>query len=807
MNTYYDPVTGGTYTTGAGGKIASGTPGASGINPALGAVNQQTSQTSRQMNVGGSAFNIPSTSVIDTTKMTTFTPAAGKTEQAQTLQPQMPTELAKPVEYKPEVSVTDVKGGKEEDFNTWINEDRTKREQITQSVLGSNQKEMADADFINQVAMAKYGRQATKDELSAVGANKFGLIGATKGDVLGRFGLKPTTTGATGLPTNSIVVDNDGAQINTDEAGIPDVSQSSTWVTELNNLISQIQTLSTPSAEETGLKTQMADLEGSARLGISNLGQELGAAMPLIQGEQAYLENQANIKLQTLAAKLGVVQEARTSQLTAIQNTANLKMQVQQAINQEKEMIFNQMQAKSANAQKNLALILETYKAGGGTDTSKWTTQQKLQLQQLSQSAGLDSGLVMSAIDAIHNGFLLENATKGMMTPVQQQQMIGSIATNLVAQGYSTDEAIKQATSLVSGISGFGAAASTPTPTGSGEGGMRTDRHNNPTAMTTDVAKTLGLKEGVDYTKGDPFKSGDTTLYTANLIGDGIQTTIKGLDNAANSKDKQAFYTGSGNQRWVHTAMTDQAWLGLSPEQKKNIVLQMYQKEGGQGKFGTTTTEITPDKKAIQSKYNDFVVNSGENANRSGTLADVPEKFLPAVSQYMSEMGYNIPSSQKATETEKISSGYYNRAIEANTILTEKTSQDGKTPASGFWGAVQSFLPDIKIANLVKSSDFQQFEQAQRNFINSVLRRESGAVISPQEFDNAKKQYFPQPGDSLEVIKQKAANRETTIQALKTASGSLIKANPAEFNNLIGGNKIGTGKTKTGNSFTIYEIK
>jgi len=34
---------------------------------------------------------------------------------------------------------------------------------------------------------------------------------------------------------------------------------------------------------------------------------------------------------------------------------------------------------------------------------------------------------------------------------------------------------------------------------------MRTDRHNNPVAMTTDVAKTLGLVEGVDYTVGDPF--------------------------------------------------------------------------------------------------------------------------------------------------------------------------------------------------------------------------------------------------------------------------------------------------------------
>ena len=49
----------------------------------------------------------------------------------------------------------------------------------------------------------------------------------------------------------------------------------------------------------------------------------------------------------------------------------------------------------------------------------------------------------------------------------------------------------------------------------------------------------------------------------------------------------------------------------------------------------------------------------------------------------------------------------------------------------------------------------QQIEQAQRNFINAVLRRESGAVISPEEFDNARKQYFPQPGDEPASIAQK----------------------------------------------------
>ena len=65
----------------------------------------------------------------------------------------------------------------------------------------------------------------------------------------------------------------------------------------------------------------------------------------------------------------------------------------------------------------------------------------------------------------------------------------------------------------------------------------------------------------------------------------------------------------------------------------------------------------------------------------------------------------------------------------------------------------------------------QQASQAQRDFVNAVLRQESGASISPAEFENARKQYFPQPGDSKAVIAQKAQNRRTTIQGLQQNAG------------------------------------
>lgn len=68
--------------------------------------------------------------------------------------------------------------------------------------------------------------------------------------------------------------------------------------------------------------------------------------------------------------------------------------------------------------------------------------------------------------------------------------------------------------------------------------------------------------------------------------------------------------------------------------------------------------------------------------------------------------------------------------------------------------------------NAMLSDNSQAVEQAQRDFINAVLRRESGAVIAESEFRNARKQYFPQPGDGEALIKQKAANRATAIEGM-----------------------------------------
>ena len=76
-----------------------------------------------------------------------------------------------------------------------------------------------------------------------------------------------------------------------------------------------------------------------------------------------------------------------------------------------------------------------------------------------------------------------------------------------------------------------------------------------------------------------------------------------------------------------------------------------------------------------------------------------------------------------------------------------------------------------KAGNYLLSSEQQRVDQAQRDFVNAVLRQESGAVISDAEFANAQRQYFPSPGDDAKTIAQKRANRKLAIQGFAKMSG------------------------------------
>lgn len=119
------------------------------------------------------------------------------------------------------------------------------------------------------------------------------------------------------------------------------------------------------------------------------------------------------------------------------------------------------------------------------------------------------------------------------------------------------------------------------------------------------------------------------------------------------------------------------------------------------------------------------------------------------------------------TESENNAAGYLGRMRAAEgkigTLkggeLTEGTAMAGAVP----------FVGDYLQRKAMNSTQ-QQYKQLSDDWIRAKLRKESGAVIAPEEMAAEYKTYFPQPGDMPEVIAQKAqARRQAEAQIAQSA--------------------------------------
>jgi len=166
------------------------------------------------------------------------------------------------------------------------------------------------------------------------------------------------------------------------------------------------------------------------------------------------------------------------------------------------------------------------------------------------------------------------------------------------------------------------------------------------------------------------------------------------------------------------------------------------------------------------------------------------------------------PKDEKITSSQRLAAGFALRVKQADVIIDEVGAQ-----FTGIGSGAAEFLPQR-----IKSEDRQLFEQAQRNFTNAVLRRESGAAIAPSEFDSAEIQYFPRPGDGPKVIQQKKQNRQTVINSLELEAGPAfeqlertvsttvtIQGKPVVVGTIVTNSKGQKGRVEQDGSITVLE--
>lgn len=218
----------------------------------------------------------------------------------------------------------------------------------------------------------------------------------------------------------------------------------------------------------------------------------------------------------------------------------------------------------------------------------------------------------------------------------------------------------------------------------------------------------------------------------------------------------------SYNPNWVQQtqqqALTAQQFLSQQQQQQQQAQSQANSdREFGLRERQVNFSENNPNRTALETANGPVLINT-----RTGAAEPVMVDGKPLPGK-----GVDLNEGQSKDLL------FANRMTESNNILNELAGkgvyrssdiQRGAEKVPLIGGALSAAANAI-----VASPDQQRVDQAKRDFINATLRKESGAAIGQSEFDNAERQYFPQIGDSPEVIAQKAANREQAIAGVSAS--------------------------------------
>ncbi len=128
------------------------------------------------------------------------------------------------------------------------------------------------------------------------------------------------------------------------------------------------------------------------------------------------------------------------------------------------------------------------------------------------------------------------------------------------------------------------------------------------------------------------------------------------------------------------------------------------------------------------------------------------------------------PYSQGKTTAEESQAALFGDRAASSHGTISKFEDFYNRPGGTAAGLLEKKLPETAF-NLLAGNDQQQLMNAKRSFVNALLRRESGAAINAGEFTSYDKEYFPQPGDSAQVIEQKRQHRQEVIEGLFRSAG------------------------------------
>lgn len=120
----------------------------------------------------------------------------------------------------------------------------------------------------------------------------------------------------------------------------------------------------------------------------------------------------------------------------------------------------------------------------------------------------------------------------------------------------------------------------------------------------------------------------------------------------------------------------------------------------------------------------------------------------------------------KLTEGQAKDLSYYRRGVASNNKLDDARS---KEMMSG-WNSTFADAPVIGNAWLSPSA--RQGQQAAKDFIAAILRRDTGAAVSDSEFNYYASFLLPQYGDDADTLAQKKESRAQALESIRAGLGT-----------------------------------
>ena len=152
----------------------------------------------------------------------------------------------------------------------------------------------------------------------------------------------------------------------------------------------------------------------------------------------------------------------------------------------------------------------------------------------------------------------------------------------------------------------------------------------------------------------------------------------------------------------------------------------------------------------------------------SGVLAIDPR--TATARPVMGEDGRPIENVKAPTEIQARAQMFGSRMESATKIMNDLEAKAGFNPTSPLnlmAGASGASTP----LNYLASKDAQSYSQARKNWSEAELRFKTGAAVTEKEIEDNVKIYFPQPGDSKEMVQQKAMARQQAEAAMRAVGG------------------------------------